>query len=212
MLAGASETGARHRARALCVVRLSAAVVRAHALHALHRPADINLIVAKTNRIEVHLVTTGDLQPVFETPVYGRVTCLEVFRPPVSVLPTECVFFCTFMLLLVLFIEFVVYWRNGVLYSHLFSAHPSLCLLQGATQDLLFFCTARYNFVILSYNSTTGTVATEAAGDIRVSCLPMACSASLILLLAILCKLGARFRSAPRPSAILASHDMIVTE
>lgn len=52
------------------------------------------------------------------------------------------------------------------------SSELASCLLQGAAQDLLFFCTARYNFAILSYNSTTGTVATEAAGDIRVSSSP----------------------------------------
>ena len=47
------------------------------------RPTDVNLIIAKTNRIEVHAVTTGDLQPVFEAPIYGRVTCMELLRPQV---------------------------------------------------------------------------------------------------------------------------------
>ena len=46
-------------------------------------PTDLNLIVAKSSRIEVQLITTGDLQPVFEAPIYGRVTVLELFRPEV---------------------------------------------------------------------------------------------------------------------------------
>jgi DNA damage-binding protein 1 len=39
--------------------------------------------------------------------------------------------------------------------------------IQGFAQDLLFVCTARYKFALLSYDASKGTIVTEANGDVR---------------------------------------------
>lgn len=48
-------------------------------------PQDVNLIVAKCNRIEVHVVTPEGLRPLLDVGIYGRVTVMEIFRPEVGV-------------------------------------------------------------------------------------------------------------------------------
>ncbi|KAH7654344.1 DNA damage-binding protein 1 [Dioscorea alata] len=44
-------------------------------------PQELNLIIAKCTRIEIHLLTTQGLQPMLDVPIYGRIATLELFRP-----------------------------------------------------------------------------------------------------------------------------------
>jgi DNA damage-binding protein 1 len=43
-------------------------------------PHDINLIIAKRSRIEIHLFTPQGLKPLLDVPIYGRIATLELFR------------------------------------------------------------------------------------------------------------------------------------
>ncbi|CAK9232974.1 unnamed protein product [Sphagnum jensenii] len=45
-------------------------------------PQELNLIIAKCTRIEIHLLTAAGLQPMLDVPIYGRIATLELFRPP----------------------------------------------------------------------------------------------------------------------------------
>lgn len=42
---------------------------------------DINLIIAKCTRIEIHILAPQGLQPMLDVPIYGRIATLELFRP-----------------------------------------------------------------------------------------------------------------------------------
>ncbi|KAM0880962.1 hypothetical protein ACQ4PT_033240 [Festuca glaucescens] len=44
-------------------------------------PHQLNLIVAKCTRIEIHLITPQGLQPMLDAPIYGRIATIELFRP-----------------------------------------------------------------------------------------------------------------------------------
>ncbi|KAM0860241.1 hypothetical protein ACQ4PT_046665 [Festuca glaucescens] len=44
-------------------------------------PQQLNLIVAKCTRIEIHLLTLQGLQPMLDAPIYGRIGTIELFRP-----------------------------------------------------------------------------------------------------------------------------------
>lgn len=44
-------------------------------------PHELNLIIAKCTRIEIHLLTAQGLQPMLDVPIYGRIATLELFRP-----------------------------------------------------------------------------------------------------------------------------------
>uniref|UniRef100_A0A7S0WJG8 DNA damage-binding protein 1 n=1 Tax=Chlamydomonas leiostraca TaxID=1034604 RepID=A0A7S0WJG8_9CHLO len=44
-------------------------------------PNDVNLIVAKCTRLEVHTSTATGLQGVLDVPLYGRISGIELFRP-----------------------------------------------------------------------------------------------------------------------------------
>ncbi|CAH9076420.1 unnamed protein product [Cuscuta epithymum] len=44
-------------------------------------PQELNLIIAKCTRIEIHLLTSQGLQPMLDVPLYGRIATLELFRP-----------------------------------------------------------------------------------------------------------------------------------
>lgn len=44
-------------------------------------PHDLNLIVAKNTRLEIHLVTPEGLRPVKEISLYGKVAVMKLFRP-----------------------------------------------------------------------------------------------------------------------------------
>ncbi|KAK8960477.1 DNA damage-binding protein 1a [Platanthera guangdongensis] len=44
-------------------------------------PHELNLIIAKCTRIEIHLLTPHGLQPMLDVPIYGRIATLELFRP-----------------------------------------------------------------------------------------------------------------------------------
>ena len=46
-------------------------------------PDDLNLIVARGTRFELHVATEEGLSPVFDVPVHGRIATMELFRPPV---------------------------------------------------------------------------------------------------------------------------------
>lgn len=43
--------------------------------------SDLNLIVAKTTRLEIHLITPDGLRPLLDIGVYGRIAALKLFRP-----------------------------------------------------------------------------------------------------------------------------------
>ena len=45
-------------------------------------PTDRNLIIGKCTLIEIHKITEEGVQPVLELPIYGRIACMEIFRPP----------------------------------------------------------------------------------------------------------------------------------
>ncbi|KAI7751098.1 LOW QUALITY PROTEIN: hypothetical protein M8C21_020503 [Ambrosia artemisiifolia] len=47
-------------------------------------PQELNLIIAKCTRIEIHLLTPQGLQPMLDVPIYGRIATLELFRSHVS--------------------------------------------------------------------------------------------------------------------------------
>lgn len=44
-------------------------------------PQELNLIIAKCTRIEIHLLTAQGLQPMLDVPIYGRIATLQLFRP-----------------------------------------------------------------------------------------------------------------------------------
>lgn len=45
---------------------------------------DLNLIIAKNTRLEIHVVTPEGLRPHLDIGIYGRLSVMELFRPPVS--------------------------------------------------------------------------------------------------------------------------------
>jgi len=51
-------------------------------------PNDLNLIIAKNNKLEVHLVTPTGLQPKLDVNVFGRISSLQLFRPMVNLFYT----------------------------------------------------------------------------------------------------------------------------
>ncbi|ENN77681.1 hypothetical protein YQE_05832, partial [Dendroctonus ponderosae] len=44
-------------------------------------PTDLNLIVAKSNRLDIYLVTPEGLRPIKEVGLYGKVAVMKLFRP-----------------------------------------------------------------------------------------------------------------------------------
>ncbi|XP_066157615.1 DNA damage-binding protein 1 [Euwallacea fornicatus] len=44
-------------------------------------PTDLNLIVAKSNRLDIYLVTPEGLRPIKEIGLYGKVAVMKLFRP-----------------------------------------------------------------------------------------------------------------------------------
>lgn len=53
---------------------------------------DLNLIIAKITRLEIHVVTPEGLRPHLDIGIYGRVSVMELFRPPVCSEPFFCLF------------------------------------------------------------------------------------------------------------------------
>lgn len=47
-------------------------------------PTDLNLIVAKSNRLDIYLVTPEGLRPMKEIGLYGKVAVMKLFRPQAS--------------------------------------------------------------------------------------------------------------------------------
>lgn len=47
-------------------------------------PTELNLIIAKCTRIEIHLLTPQGLQPLMDVPIYGRIATMELFKPPME--------------------------------------------------------------------------------------------------------------------------------
>ena len=68
---------------------------------------------------------------MLDVPIYGRISVLELFRPPVRA-------------------------RDGGGGGVPASALTVYCALQGEATDLLFILTERYKFCILEYNTATG--------------------------------------------------------
>eukprot|EP01114_Cavostelium_apophysatum_P022802 TRINITY_DN8377_c0_g1_i1.p1 TRINITY_DN8377_c0_g1~~TRINITY_DN8377_c0_g1_i1.p1 ORF type:complete len:965 (-),score=280.18 TRINITY_DN8377_c0_g1_i1:487-3381(-) len=56
-------------------------------------PKDINLIISKGTRIEVHLSTPDGLQPMLDLPIYGRIASMELYRPQGE--QQDLLFICT---------------------------------------------------------------------------------------------------------------------
>ncbi|RQM27715.1 hypothetical protein B5M09_002429 [Aphanomyces astaci] len=54
---------------------------------------DTNLILGKGTRVEIHLLTAEGLTPLHDVAIYGRITILELFRPPSS--SVDLLFLCT---------------------------------------------------------------------------------------------------------------------
>ncbi|XP_074660868.1 DNA damage-binding protein 1-like [Tubulanus polymorphus] len=44
--------------------------------------SDLNLIIAKSTRMEIYVVTPEGLRPIKEVGIYGRIAVMELFRPP----------------------------------------------------------------------------------------------------------------------------------
>lgn len=44
---------------------------------------DLNLLLAKNTRLEIFLVTPEGLRPLKEISIYGRITVMKLYRPPV---------------------------------------------------------------------------------------------------------------------------------
>jgi DNA damage-binding protein 1 len=105
----------------------------------------------------VHLVTTGNLQPVFEVPIYGRITVMELFRPEVRAHAATAATLTSSSFL-------SLSHRRTVASRVVVVMFPTA---QGYTKDMLFVCTARFKFAILSYDSEAGVVVTEANGDLK---------------------------------------------
>ncbi|XP_015768553.1 PREDICTED: DNA damage-binding protein 1-like [Acropora digitifera] len=53
---------------------------------------DLNLIIAKITRLEIHVVTPEGLRPHLDIGIYGRVSVMELFRPPVCSKPFSTYF------------------------------------------------------------------------------------------------------------------------
>ncbi|CAL4129658.1 unnamed protein product [Meganyctiphanes norvegica] len=47
----------------------------------LTSPTDLNLVVARNNRVELHLVTPEGLRPLKELTIYGKISCMHLFTP-----------------------------------------------------------------------------------------------------------------------------------
>lgn len=45
---------------------------------------DLNLIVAKSSRLEIYLVTPEGLRPIKEVGINGKIAVMKLFRPAVS--------------------------------------------------------------------------------------------------------------------------------
>eukprot|EP00240_Pyramimonas_obovata_P000173 CAMPEP_0118957844 /NCGR_PEP_ID=MMETSP1169-20130426/62317_1 /TAXON_ID=36882 /ORGANISM="Pyramimonas obovata, Strain CCMP722" /LENGTH=1091 /DNA_ID=CAMNT_0006905945 /DNA_START=129 /DNA_END=3404 /DNA_ORIENTATION=- len=43
---------------------------------------EVNLIIAKYTRIEIHKLTAEGLEPMLDVPIYGRIATMKLFRPP----------------------------------------------------------------------------------------------------------------------------------
>ena len=60
---------------------------------------ELNLVVAKCTRVEIHLLTPQGLQAMMDVPIYGRIATMELVRPPFEKKPmlfilTERNMFC----------------------------------------------------------------------------------------------------------------------
>jgi len=48
-------------------------------------PRDLNLIVAKGNRLEIYTATPEGLEAIIDVGLYGKVACLQLFHPQVCI-------------------------------------------------------------------------------------------------------------------------------
>ena len=45
---------------------------------------DLNLLIAKNTRLEIHLVTPEGLRPLLDVGIYGKIARMHLFRPKVE--------------------------------------------------------------------------------------------------------------------------------
>ncbi len=99
------------------------------------------LIIGKSTRLEAHRIEGGELAPIFDVAVYGRIATIDVLSAAEDVrerlsLELEPVYFRSF---------------------------------QSTKPDKLFILTERHQFFVLSFDPETQDLLTEAYGDARVS-------------------------------------------
>ncbi|RXG59191.1 hypothetical protein Avbf_06782 [Armadillidium vulgare] len=51
----------------------------------LTSPTDLNLVIVRNNRVELHLVTPEGLKPLKELTIYGKISCLRLFKPQLKI-------------------------------------------------------------------------------------------------------------------------------
>jgi len=64
-----------------CVTAHKPTVVTHSLVGRFTSPNDLNLIISKSTRIEIHSVTAEGLQPLLDFDIYGRIATIELFRP-----------------------------------------------------------------------------------------------------------------------------------
>lgn len=109
-----------------------------------------NLIVAKTTRLELYAVEDESLTPIFEFPVYGRISSLELFRPEVRL--TGC---------------------KGLLWVHhvvglISRVFPHGACLQGQDTDMLCFLTDKMQLSVIAFDPASEELVAVAICDAQV--------------------------------------------
>ena len=105
-------------------------------------PTDLNLIVSKCTRIEVHKVNQDGLHCMMDFPLYGRIATMELWRPAGQRQDMMCAS--------VAFIP-----------SLLHTPHLYLPRLYTPCACLSFLSTERYQFCILAYDEKTQEIVTR---------------------------------------------------
>jgi len=114
-------------------------------------PTDRNLIIGKCTLIEIHRITEEGVQPVLEVPIYGRIACMELFRPCAQSLSSSPSLSSS----------------SSTASSSSSSSSGSSFATQQQQQDYLFLMTENYDTCILRYNSRTNEIETVAAGNVQ---------------------------------------------
>lgn len=116
-------------------------------------PDDLNLILAKNTRLEIYVVTPEGLRPVKEINIYGKISIMKLFRPPVSIYA----------------LRRKMLWSSRFIWSFfIISIHT----FQKETKDQLFILTYRFNAAILECQQLGAgdiEIITKAHGNVAVS-------------------------------------------